>query len=143
MTKIVINDQEFLVISEPIKIFKKLYGADYHIIDLISKRFEKYKKSSIEVTEVQNLFNFLTSYIPMKYGFKQIYIYNILYLEYANSYRTYRHLFNLPVNGQRTWGGGKSIKNLKSQLYNYKLKKFSRFLGINQVLFTAEIVNLM
>ena len=46
-------------------------------------------------------------------------------LDYTNSYQTFRHLFNLPVNGQRTWGGGNSIKITKSNLFNYKFKKLN------------------
>ncbi len=79
----------------------------------------------------------------MRLGFRPLYIYNLIYLEYANSYRTYRHLFNLPVNGQRTWGGGGSIRITKSQLYNYKLKKFNKHFGLTHSTFLAEIVNLM
>lgn len=72
-----------------------------------------------------------------------LYLYNLLLIDYTNSYYTFRHLFNLPVNGQRTWGGGKSIKITKSQLFNYKLKKFIRYTSGNALLYTAEVVNLL
>lgn len=121
----------------------RLYGAAGHLVWLLSRRLELYDHQSIENRQVYTVFDTLAAYIPMRLGFRPLYVYNLIYLEYANSYRTYRHLFNLPVNGQRTWGGGRSIRITKSQLYNYKLKKFNRHYGLTHTTFLAEIVNLM
>ena len=102
-----------------------------------------YKKGFLPGHQVSRLAGVLTDFIPLKLGFGPLYTYNLLYLEYSNSYKTYRHLFNLPVNGQRTWGGGRSIKNLKSQLFSYKLKKFNKQWGMPVSYFLPEMVNLL
>ena len=143
MNKVVIADQEFLILSQPIKTFIKLYGSASHLVNLVSMRVELFKWQSVEFKQISVVFDLITQFVPVQIGFKPLYIYNIIYIEYANSYRTYRHLFNLPVNGQRTWGGGRSIRILKSQLYHYKLKKFTKYLGMTNQTFVAEIVNLM
>lgn len=129
--------------SQPISTFIKLYGAASHLVKLVMLRLEIFDFQSVGNNQMNALFDFLTQYIPMRLGFRPLYTYNLIYLEYANSYRTYRHLFNLPVNGQRTWGGGGSIKITKSQLYNYKLKKFNKHFGLTHSTFLAETVNLM
>lgn len=87
------------------------------------------------------LFLFLKNFLPSHVHFSKLYLYNLLLIDYSNSYQTFRHLFNLPVNGQRTWGGGRSIKITKSQLFNYKLKKYLKYTNLNNVLFLAEVVN--
>lgn len=143
MNKVIIADQEFLITTQPLTIFIKLYGTSQFLIKLISQRFELYLYQSLDLKKLNLLFNFLSEFIPLKLGFKPLYTYNLIYLEYANTYKTYRHLFNLPVNGQRTWGGGRSIKFHKSQLYNYKLKKFTKQYGIPSSCFMAEIINLL
>lgn len=102
MNKIVIADQEFLVVSKPINTFLKLYGANYNLLRLILLRMEMYTFQTISLQQLNILFEFLREIIPLRIGFKPLYTYHIIYLEYTNSYRTYRHLFNLPVNGQRT-----------------------------------------
>lgn len=102
LNKIVIGNQEFLVLSQPLKIFLKLYGASIHLMELISLRTELYTWEHISARQINVVFDLLTNFIPIQLGFRPLYIYNLMYLEYANSYRTYRHLFNLPVNGQRT-----------------------------------------
>ena len=109
----------------------------------MSKRFENYPFETLTVDNIEFFFEQLCDFVPAPYSYRFLYAYNITRHEYENSYRTYRHLFNLPVNGQRTWGGGKSSKILKSQLYNYKLKKLEKFFKINSTLFAAEVVNLL
>lgn len=90
------------MLSQPIKTFIRLYGAGQHLVRIISLRLELFNYQIVSPRQVYTLFDSLAQYIPLKLGFRPIYIFNLLYLEYANSYRTYRHLFNLPVNGQRT-----------------------------------------
>lgn len=131
------------MLSQPIRTFVRLYGASNYVSQLVSKRTERFMWQTTEPRQLAIIFELLAQYIPMQIGFKPLYIANLIYLEYANSYKTYRHLFNLPVNGQRTWGGGRSIRILKSDLYNYKLKKFNKFLGMTHQTLTAEMVNLM
>lgn len=102
MNKINIGGQEFLLINQSVKNFIKLYGASLNLSLFLSKRFEIFLFTTFESTQLNLLVNVLSEIIPLRLGFRPLYIYNLLYLEYANSYRTYRHLFNLPVNGQRT-----------------------------------------
>lgn len=102
MNKIVIAEQEFLVLSQPVRTFMRLYGAASHLVWLLGRRLEIYDFQTVENRQVYTVFDTLAAYIPMRLGFRPLYVYNLIYLEYANSYRTYRHLFNLPVNGQRT-----------------------------------------
>lgn len=89
------------------------------------------------------VFNFIYSYNPGNLPIQNLYLYNIILLDCATNYRTYRHIFNLPVNGQRTWGGGKSLRVLNSALFSFKLKKFNKVTGWNNTMFLAEMVNLL
>ena len=52
----------------------------------------------------------------------------------------YLDIYLTPVNGQRTWGGGRSIRNTKSVLYNYKLKIF-KFSNYGNTIFLKEVIN--
>lgn len=81
--------------------------------------------------------------LPSIVSIKMLYLYNLLLIDKSLSYQTFRHLFNLPVNGQRTWGGAKSIKLVQSELYKYKFKKYNKFTSNNSILYTAELVNLL
>ena len=143
MTKIVIAGFEFLLLEQPISSLAALYGVSNRLVTLMSKRFEMYKQSNLQNNNIHFFFEQLCEFLPAPYSFKYLYAYNITYLEYINSYQTYRHLFNLPVNGQRTWGGGRSSKILKSQLYQYKLKKLGHYFKCSQSIFMAEVVNLL
>lgn len=143
LTKIIIANQEFLVLDNPLKGLRKIFGANFFLIKLLTQRFEMYSSCIIAPYQINDLFLQISHFIPMRIGIEALYTYNLIFLEYANSYRTYRHLFNLPVNGQRTWGGGRSIKILKSQLYNFKLKRLTKFFGCSQSTFMAEMVNLL
>ena len=89
------------------------------------------------------MFFLLKDVLTLDLKFDRLYLYNLILLDYSNSYKTFRHLFNLPVNGQRTWGGGKSIKITKSQLFNYKLKKYAYVAKLPYMLFLGETVNFL
>lgn len=102
MTKIVIAGFEFLLLEQPINSLAALYGVSGRLVMLMSKRFEMYTKDNLHDNNIHFFFEQLCEFLPAPYSFKYIYAYNITYLEYINSYQTYRHLFNLPVNGQRT-----------------------------------------
>ena len=143
MTKLIIADKEFLVLDKPLISLRKIFGANLHLIKLLSERFEMFYYDNVSPLQLNYVFNQISCFIPLRMGLEALYTYNLIFLEYANSYRTYRHLFNLPVNGQRTWGGGRSIKILKSQLYNFKLKRLTKFFGCNRATFMAEMVNLL
>jgi hypothetical protein len=109
----------------------------------MSQRFETYKTDPLTPLNIAFFFEQLCAFIPAPASFRFLYAYNVTWLEYVNSYRTYRHLFNLPANGQRTWGGGKSARSNKSQLFDYKLKKLGKFFKTDSTLFAAEVVNLL
>lgn len=102
MKKIVINDQEFLILEQPISNFNKLYGASNHVVNLMRIRFEMYKNDILPQKQLIFFFEQLCSFVPISIGFKNLILYNLFYLDCANTYHMYRHLFNLPVNGQRT-----------------------------------------
>ena len=48
------------------------------------------------------MFFLLKDVLTLDLKFDRLYLYNLILLDYSNSYKTFRHLFNLPVNGQRT-----------------------------------------
>ena len=110
---------------------------------MVSRRFERFSFQFILERQIIFLFAYVLEFIPIPLSFNQLYLYNLLLIDYTNSYKTFRHLFNLPVNGQRTWGGGKSIKIMKSHLYNFKIKKFLKHTNSNSMFFTAETINLL
>jgi len=120
-----------------------LYGIKQNFLKLLLLRFETYKHFFIPEYQILYVFHFVRQFIPAPLDCQMLYLYNLLLIDYTNSYYTFRHLFNLPVNGQRTWGGGKSIKITKSQLFNYKLKKFIKYTGGNALFYTAEVINLL
>lgn len=143
LKKIIFNGVEFNLLKSPFSVLIDGYGVSYLILKLICKRLEKFTNIMLSEKKILVLFNFLLTHIPVFFNFKNIYLYNLLLLDYTNTYKVYRHIFNLPVNGQRTWGGGKSIKLQPSLLYSYKLKKINKELNTTIPMFLAEYVNLM
>jgi hypothetical protein len=143
LTKVVIANQEFLLLEQPIHIIERLYGVSSFLTKKLSQRFETYEQNHLEPYNIQFFFEQLCEFVPAPFSFRFLYAYNVMWLESVNSYRTFRHLFNLPANGQRTWGGGRSARANKSQLYDYKLKKLGRFFKLDRTLFLAEMVNLL
>ena len=129
--------------EQPIDSIKSLFGVTQHFVSLLSRRFEVWEENNLSPLNIHYFFDTLCEFVPASHSLKFLYAYNVTTHEYLNSYRTYRHLFNLPANGQRTWGGGRSAKNNKSQVFDYKLKKLGKHFGCDRTAFMAEIVNLL
>ena len=143
MTKIIINNNEIDLLENPINIFLKLYGLNNHLLRLILLKFECFNNEIFVENKIEILFVFLQQFLTSTYNTSLLTLYNILLIDCSNTYHTFRHIFNLPVNGQRTWGGGKSIKITKSQLFNHKLKKYAQIAKLPYTLFLSETVNIL
>lgn len=102
MNKIFINNIEFCLLENPLKVFINTFGIKNLLLSLLLKRFESFKYFFINQKKIIYVFLFLTKFIPSHVNFSKLYLYNLLLIDLSNSYQTFRHLFNLPVNGQRT-----------------------------------------
>lgn len=143
MIKFYYNNIEINLLTSTYRTFSKLYGCSNMLATLLYTRFELIKSHIFLKNQIIWVYMFLTKLLPNVVSIKMLYLYNLLLLDKSMSYKTFRHLFNLPVNGQRTWGGGKSIRLAQSELYKYKFKKYNKFTNNNNILFMAEIVNLL
>lgn len=143
MVKFFYNNIEVNLLTNSLKVFTKLYGCSTQLYLYILTRFELIPSINLQRNQITLLYIFLLQFIPNIISIKMIYIHNLLLLDKSLSYKTFRHLFNLPVNGQRTWSNAKSIKTIQSELYKYKFKKYNKFTNNNHTLFMAEIINLL
>ena len=90
------------MLEHPIKIFAKVYGLSNILLKLIYQRFECFSSKIFLENEIEKMFFLLKDVLTLDLKFDRLYLYNLILLDYSNSYKTFRHLFNLPVNGQRT-----------------------------------------
>jgi hypothetical protein len=102
LNKIIIGDQEFFILEKPLKQLTNVYGASQYLSKLMEHRFELFSKDLLPNILFSVFVDQLSKLFPLQLGFKPLYLYYLYYLEYACTYRTYRHLYNLPVHGQRT-----------------------------------------
>jgi len=112
-------------------------GLNKHFIKFIFLRYYQIFKFSLFFLKKQyyldilyfNLFYYyLIQFLTKTISYKFIYFYYLIILDICASYKTYRHLFGLPVNGQRTWSNANTTYYNNLLLRQYKLKKFSLFL---------------
>lgn len=143
MIKFYYNNIELNLLNSTFLTFSKLYGCSTILSNILYKRFELVKTHVFLKNQIVWIYLFLTQLLPNVVSIKMVYLYNLLLLDKSLSYQTFRHLFNLPVNGQRTWGGGKSIRLVQSELYKYKFKKYNKFTNNNNILYMAELINLL
>lgn len=143
MIKFFYNNIEINLLNSTFTTFSKLYGCSTVLSNLLYKRFELVKMHFFLKNQIIWVYLFLINLLPNVVSIKMIYLYNLLLLDKSLTYQTFRHLFNLPVNGQRTWGGGKSIRLVQSELYKYKFKKYNKFTNNNNILYMAELMNLL
>jgi hypothetical protein len=102
LNKLIIGDQEFAILEQPLNSLATLYGAGPTLSRITTLRFEQYGTEVCNGSNLFKLFEHISKFIPLPLGLHALYIYNLFFIDYANSYHTYRHLYNLPVNGQRT-----------------------------------------
>ncbi len=72
--------------------------------------------------------------------------YNIMFLDFINSYKGLRHLKRLPVRGQRTWTNAWSSYRCNTLISSWKIESAKKFYGnysnnILNVLYLSEHIN--
>ena len=105
---------------------KFIFFRNYKILYLCS--FFLKKKYNPDILYFNIFFTYLLTFSTNSLSYKFIYLYYFLIIDICSSYKTYRHLFGLPVNGQRTWSNANSTYYNNLLLRQYKFKKFNLFL---------------
>ena len=121
--------------------YRFIYLFSYNDIYLWKRKLKKNDKLYFNI-----FFFYLKNFLPENSNYKDLILINLLIIDFCCIYKTYRHIFGLPVKGQRTWSNGFSSKNNNILLRQYKLKKFSNFIINYQPydskrIFIAEYVN--
>ena len=127
---------------------KKNYGTSTFFLKKVESRFECSRKTTffeLDYSQLLALITSLSKTFPRNLFFSNYSLLNILFLDFNYSYRGWRHLMGLPVNGQRTWSNANTSYDSNKSLrdYKYKLGKlfFGRLAGgdINLVLMSEYI----
>lgn len=111
---------------------KKNYGTSMFFYKKIRQRFEFYKTISflnLEKEQSIAFYQLLNKVFPEKLFFKNYVLLNIIFLDFSYSYRGWRHLLGLPVNGQRTWSNANTTYSSNKALRDYKYKLGGLFFG--------------
>lgn len=77
LTKIIIANQELLLLEQPIKIIEKLYGVSALLTNRMSQRFETYFSEPLTPTNIAFFFEQLCVFIPAPASFRFLYAYNV------------------------------------------------------------------
>ncbi len=130
---------------------KKNFGTKDFFYKKIKRRFEAFNnKTLFELNNPEfNIFiELLTIRFPQNLFFKNYFLLNIIFLDFSYSYKGWRHLLGLPVNGQRTWSNANSSYNSNKLLRDYKFKLGKLFFGrtvggdLQQILM-SEYINML
>ena len=95
----------------------KSYGFKKKFLLFFEKRVEVLKSYPFNIYDDlswNNFINFNKNLINFKLS--HITFINISIMFFNKSYKGFRHLFNLPCNGQRTWSNGKTLNKKKNVL---------------------------
>lgn len=136
-------------------LFNNSYGYNKNFFNFFKKRFYwlKLKKifflfnwKKINLLVFNIFFIFVKFFLPPYLSYYKLLLSNMLFIDLCSIYKSYRHIFGLPVNGQRTWSNANSTYYSNLILRHYKLKKFSFFIIDSKPLsfkkvFLAEYVN--
>lgn len=128
---------------------KRFYKILYKRFYLIENNYISYSSNFL----VNDLFyfNLFFGYCKLifsnQFSYKQLFLSKLICIDVCSMYKTYRHIFGLPVNGQRTWSNANTTYYNNLLLRQYKLKKFSIFLNDSKPLsfkkiFLAEYINI-
>ena len=132
-----------------LKLNKRFYKILYKRFYLIENNYISYSSNFL----VNDLFyfNLFFGYCKLifsnQFSYKQLFLSKLICIDVCSMYKTYRHIFGLPVNGQRTWSNANTTYYNNLLLRQYKLKKFSIFLNDSKPLsfkkiFLAEYINI-
>lgn len=101
-----INNVDFDARYSFLAFFEKLcFGTGYSFLRKLEARFELSKLATFEFLDKNQtvaLFSILYKVFPPRLFYKNYFLLNIIFLDFSYSYRGWRHLMGLPVNGQRT-----------------------------------------
>ncbi len=130
---------------------KHLLGIGYYTMQFYYKILEtSHDKAIYSLTPFQRyLYFFIYIFLFPKNTTKHNQLVFKLLLWYSlHNYKSWRHLFGHPVNGQRTWSNNKTRYRLPNILYNFLLYKFAKRYGIFtktnlRISFLVEHINLL
>jgi len=133
------------------KIVTKKYGVGLFFL----KRWKKYLETNHDLnlknmTDFQKYISYylLIHITPENFDLQKRILFNISRWYYLYCYRGWRHFYNLPVNGQRTWSNNKTRFRLPNLLRDYQISLFRDKYGINtktnlNISFFTEHTNLL
>lgn len=96
---------------------KKNYGLKnffFKFSEIRCEFFKDYVFKSYHPLNWNIFLSFSTNLLPLDSTIKDKQLININILFLIRSYKGWRHLFNLPAHGQRTWSNGKTVSRIKS-----------------------------
>ena len=106
---------------------KQFYGVNFYFISVIESRVELNIFSQYNLYKFDRWYvfkSFILDLIPVnKYIFEKVLI-NLNFLFLIKSYRGWRHTFNLPSRGQRTWSNAWSVFKSKNIFRSYQYSCF-------------------
>jgi len=111
---------------------KKIVGTGAFFSRQLELRFEVFPKSSLALLnreQQQQFYLLLRRSFPQGLYFNNYLLVSILFLDFSYSYRGWRHLMGLPVNGQRTWSNANTTYASNKFLRDYKFKMGKLFFG--------------
>jgi len=111
---------------------KNNFGTKHFFLKKIRLRFEAFNdKTLLELNtpQINAFIDLLILRFPQNLFFKNYFLLNIIFLDFSYSYKGWRHLLGLPVNGQRTWSNANSSYNSNKLLRDYKFKLGKLFFG--------------
>lgn len=94
--------------------------------------------------------NWFNNYIIFKFSnIKLRDLVSVVFLNLVFSWKGLRHLFSLPVNGQRTWSNSNNVKKINNLLINFKINQFKliyvnlKNINLLKQLIQVEYINLI
>jgi ribosomal protein S13 len=137
-TDLILSDIKFnnltLTYNQKLNSFieKHYFGINKYSITKIAERVEINKNYLFDNYNIDRwliLSTFLSKLVPNNKSIKDKIVLNLNFLYLIRSYRGWRHTFNLPVRGQRTWSNAWTLSKSKNYLREYKYNCFKK--GLN------------
>lgn len=132
---------------------KKCYGLKKFNFFFFLKRFELFNKKSTTLFLFYPKFKLvLYKYLKKSFALNKVLknnnILSILFLNFINTYKGWRHFKGLPVRGQRTWSNAWTCYKNNQILRREKLKLIKNFYGKissleQKIAFLCEYINFL